>query len=307
MNIRLIAFDLDGTLLDDQKKIPGDNIAALRAAAAEDILIVPASGRIYPFMPEPVRTVLSARYFITTNGGSVYDAVKDEILYSAQIPLAKAIPVLDHMDSMDVLYDCYADDKRYTCASFAERANDYFTGPLMNYMLHTYILRTMQRTDDLRSFIVNGGIAKVYTVFASTDKSKGVKGLSAFIVERDRPLQKMQMYFRDPDERLRQLQILPQLFPDLAVSTSLPNNIEINSAEATKGQALAALCGRLGIDRSEVIAFGDGLNDLDMLQFAGLPVAMGNADPLIKEHSAFITCSNNDAGIAEALRHFKII
>ncbi len=279
MNIRLIAFDLDGTLLDDQKKIPEDNIAALRAAAAEGILIVPASGRIYPFMPEPVRTVLSARYFITTNGGSVYDAVNDEILYSAQIPLDQAIRVLDHMDSLDVLYDCYADDKRYTCASFAERADDYFTGPLMNYMLHTYILRTMQRTDDLRGFII----------------------------ERGGPLQKMQMYFRDPDERLRQLQILPQLFPYLVVSTSLPNNIEINSAEATKGQALSALCDRLRIDRSEVIVFGDGLNDLDMLQFAGLPVAMGNADPLIKEHSAFITCSNNDAGIAKALRHFKII
>lgn len=279
MNIRLIAFDLDGTLLDDQKNIPEDNIAALRAAAAEGILIVPASGRIYPFMPEPVRTVLSARYFITTNGGSVYDAANDEILYSAQIPLDQAIRVLDHMDSLDVLYDCYADNKRYTCASFAERADDYFTGPLMNYMLHTYILRTMQRTDDLRGFII----------------------------ERGGPLQKMQMYFRDPAERLRQLQILPQLFPYLAVSTSLPNNIEINSAEATKGQALSALCDRLRIDRSEVIVFGDGLNDLDMLQFAGLPVAMGNADPLIKEHSAFITCSNNDAGIAKALRHFKII
>ena len=279
MNIRLIAFDLDGTLLDDQKNIPEDNIAALRAAAAEGILIVPASGRIYPFMPEPVRTVLSARYFITTNGGSVYDAVNDEILYSAQIPLDQAIRVLDHMDSLDVLYDCYADNKRYTCASFAERADDYFTGPLMNYMLHTYILRTMQRTDDLRGFII----------------------------ERGGPLQKMQMYFRNPAERLRQLQILPQLFPYLAVSTSLPNNIEINSAEATKGQALSALCDRLRIDRSEVIVFGDGLNDLDMLQFAGLPVAMGNADPLIKEHSGFITCSNNDAGIAKALRHFKII
>ena len=227
-------------------------------------------------MPEPVRTVLSARYFITTNGGSVYDAANDEILYSAQIPLDQAIRVLDHMD---LLYDCYADNKRYTCASFAERADDYFTGPLMNYMLHTYILRTMQRTDDLRGFII----------------------------ERGGPLQKMQMYFRDPAERLRQLQILPQLFPYLAVSTSLPNNIEINSAEATKGQALSALCSRLRIDRSEVIVFGDGLNDLDMLKFAGLPVAMGNADPLIKEHSAFITCSNNDAGIAKALRHFKII
>jgi len=101
--------------------------------------------------------------------------------------------------------------------------------------------------------------------------------------------------------------MLPQLFPNLAVSTSLPNNIEINSAEATKGKALAALCSRLGIDSSEVIAFGDGLNDLDMLQFAGLSVAMGNADPLIRQNAMYVTCSNNESGVGKALRHFGII
>ncbi len=163
MNIRLIAFDLDGTLLDDSKNIPEDNISALCAAACKGILIVPASGRIYPFMPEPVRTRLSARYFITTNGGSVYDATEDEVLYSAQIPLDQAIPILDHMDSLDVLYDCYADDKRYTCTFFSEKADSYFTSPLMNSMLHSYILKTMQETDDLRTFITerNGPLQKM--------------------------------------------------------------------------------------------------------------------------------------------------
>ncbi len=279
MDIRLIAFDLDGTLLDDRKDIPADNISALNAAAEKNILIVPASGRIYRFMPEPVRTQLAARYFITTNGGEVYDAGEDEVLCSAQIPLARALQVFDHMQTLDVLYDCYTDNMRHTEASFAEKADDYFTEPLMNAMLHTYILRTRQDTADLR----------------------------AFLTARNGPVQKMQMYFQDPEERLRQLRILPQLFPDLVISTSLPNNIEINSAEATKGQALAALCRRLGLYPSEVMAFGDGLNDLDMMQFAGISVAMENADPLIKENASYVTASNNDAGIARALEHYGII
>ena len=279
MDIKLIAFDLDGTLLDDRKEIPPENISAVLSAAAKGILIVPASGRIYRFMPEPVRTQLSARYFITANGGEVYDAQEAAVIYSAQIPLPLALRVFDHMDTIDVLRDCYADNTRYTDASFVTRADDYFSDPLMNSMLHSYILKTRQDKADLR----------------------------AFVTGRNGPLQKLQMYFRDPDERLRQLRILPGLFPDLVFSTSLPNNIEINSAAATKGQALAALCRRLGIDRSEVISFGDGLNDLDMLQFAGLSVAMGNADALIKENAGYVTSSNNEAGIAKALAYYNIV
>ena len=279
MDIRLIAFDLDGTLLDDCKNIPGENVSAILSAAEKGIFIVPASGRIYRFMPEPVRTQLSARYFITTNGGEVFDADNDEVIYSAQIPLARALEVFDHMDTLDVLRDCYADNMRYTEPSFEAKADDYFTDPLMNAMLHSYILKTRQVTDDIR----------------------------AFVTERDGPLQKLQMYFRDPEERIRQLHLLPRLFPDLVFSTSLPNNIEINSADATKGQALSALCRKLGIESSEVMAFGDGLNDLDMLQFAGLSVAMDNADPLIKENAVYVTASNNEAGLSKALEHYGIV
>ncbi len=279
MDIKLIAFDLDGTLLDDHKEIPEANVSALAAAAEKGILIVPASGRIYRYMPEPVRSLPSARYFITTNGGAVCDAQAGCVIYSAQIPLERALQVFDHMKALDVLYDCYADNTRYTERSFAAKADDYFTDPLMNAMLHSYILKTRQETDDLR----------------------------AFVTARNGPVQKMQMYFRDREERLRQLKLLPELFSDLAISTSLPNNIEINSSDATKGKALAALCKYLGIHREETMAFGDGLNDLDMMQFAGISVAMDNADPLIKESASYVTASNNEAGIAKALEHFNIV
>jgi hypothetical protein len=278
MSIKLLAFDLDGTLLDDSKAVPYENILALRAAAEKNILTVPASGRIFRFMPEPVRTQLSARYFITTNGGEVYDAVSDSVLYSAEIPLQRALDVLDHFDTVDGIYDCYADNAGYMSRAFMEKADDYFLDPVLNAMLHSYTLKTRTPVDDLRGFMTARGGS----------------------------LQKLQMFFRDPEERLHQLDFLPRLFPDLVISSSLANNIEVNSAEATKGQALAALCEKLGIDRAEVMAFGDGLNDLDMLQFAGVPIAMGNADPLIREKAAYITASNNEAGLAKALIHFGL-
>lgn len=278
MNIKLLAFDLDGTLLDDSKAIPAENVRALRTAADNNIITVPASGRIYRFMPEAVRSQLSARYFITANGGEVYDALSDSVLYSAEIPLHRALDVLDHFDTIDGIYDCYADNSGYMSRSFMEKADDYFLDPALNAMLHSYTLKTRTPVEDLRSFLI----------------------------ERGKSLQKLQMFFRDSEVRLHQLKILPELFPDLVISSSLANNIEINSAEATKGQALAALCAKLGIDRSAVMAFGDGLNDLDMLQFAGTSVAMGNADPLIRKTADYVTVSNNDAGLAKALSRFGL-
>ena len=77
MQYRLIAFDLDGTLLDGEKHIPPENLAALYAAAERGMHIVPATGRIYPGLPEELRKLPFLRWCITINGAYVYDAEED--------------------------------------------------------------------------------------------------------------------------------------------------------------------------------------------------------------------------------------
>ena len=101
--------------------------------------------------------------------------------------------------------------------------------------------------------------------------------------------------------RERQLREVPKRFPTLIASSSLRNNIEINSAEAGKGNALRRLCEALGIDCAESVAFGDGLNDAELLRAAGRGCAMANAVPPVKEAADVIVESNNDAGVGKEI------
>jgi len=124
------------------------------------------------------------------------------------------------------------------------------------------------------------------------------------IRERNRGIQKTQMFFRDMELRREMLTVLPQRFPDLNVTTSLVNNIEINSGDAHKGAALLELCRQLGIDPAATMAFGDGLNDITMLQTAAVGVAMGNAAQQVKDVADFITDTNDNDGVAKAVQNF---
>jgi Cof subfamily protein (haloacid dehalogenase superfamily) len=94
---------------------------------------------------------------------------------------------------------------------------------------------------------------------------------------------------------------------DIAFTLSAPFYLEANMIGVSKGDALARVCARLGIDAAEVIAFGDAENDVSMLAFAGRGVAMANASPALKAVADEVTASNNDDGIADALaRYFDL-
>ena len=86
----------------------------------------------------------------------------------------------------------------------------------------------------------------------------------------------------------------------------MPFNIEVNAQNATKGQALRALCDALGLDIRQTMAFGDDTNDLDLLRMAGLGVAMENANPAVKAAADVITGTNNAAGFAAAVERFVL-
>ena len=93
-------------------------------------------------------------------------------------------------------------------------------------------------------------------------------------------------------------------FPQYAISSSLPINIEINAPDATKGQALSFLTSYLKLKREDTIAFGDGTNDISMIRQAGLGVAMGNSAPEVLDAADEITDTNDQDGIAKVLMTF---
>ena len=272
MKVKLIAFDLDGTLLDDDKHLPAENLAALQAAKEAGILLVPATGRILKALPEELLSPGLFRYFIFANGAEVYDLEEQKALHRARISPDLAVRLCEYMDRLPVLYDCYRGERGYLTAWMYEAAPDFFeTEP--------HILKLVK---SLRL---------------------PVPELKENILAVNEPLEKLQMFFRpeNMDERERQLQEIPERFPELIASSSLRNNIEINSAHAGKGNALRRLCDALGIDCRESVAFGDGLNDADMLRAAGRGCALENAVPSLKESADVIVESNNDAGVGREI------
>ena len=272
MSRKLIAFDLDGTLLDDEKRIPPENLRALEAAAARGWVPVPATGRIVRGIPEPVKRLPGVRYFIVSNGAGVYDAAEDRLLYRGDVPVELALRCYEYMDTLPVIYDCYQNESGWMTRWMYENCEPYF--PTEPHMLEI-VKRLRVPVDDLKETLR----------------------------QRGEPLQKLQMFFKPEDlpERERQLRRIPELFPELVATTSVSNNIEINSVNAGKDKALLALAEHLGIRREDTVAFGDGTNDLAMLRAAGLGVAMANADPKVKAAADEITGSNNDAGVAQVV------
>ena len=272
MPVKLIAFDLDGTLFDDRKQLPQENIAALRAAGDAGILLVPATGRILQGLPDQLLQLGLFRYFIFANGASVYDLDTETQLFSACMPPELAVRICEHMDTLPVLYDCYRGEWGYMTQWMYEAAPDFFA-------LEPEILKLVRR---LR---------------------KPVPELKENIREVDVPLEKLQMYFRPEQmaERERQLLELPRLFPEIAATSSLKNNIEINSIKAGKGRALLELCAQLGIVPEDTVAFGDGLNDADMLEAAGYGAAMENAADAVKQKADAVIENNNDAGVGKEI------
>ena len=266
MNYKLIAFDLDGTLLRNDKSMTDRSLRALYAAHERGALIVPATGRIYKGVPAALRLQPFSRYFITINGALVYDAEKDEALCRAEIPNDLALRICGHMDTLDVIYDCYKDGWGFVSRSMYERAGEY---------------------------IADQGILELF--YRSRTP---VVDLKAYLRADGGSVQKLQMHFRDMRAKKKELESLPALFPETAVSSSVTSNIEINIREANKGDALLALCARLGIDPADTLAFGDGTNDLSLIRAAGLGVAMGNADFAVKAAADALCDDNEHDGLA---------
>ena len=275
MSIKLITFDLDGTFLADDKSIPEKNIQALKYAYEKGVYVVPATGRHFNALPESIRSLPYIRYFILINGARVYDAQEDRTLSTCYMPNSTALALFENARPLHCSFDCYVDDRGYMDLALFNRLEEFITDPY--YLAYVRSVRNP------------------------------VEDLSAFVIERGCDIQKVQYYFNPQylHERSEQLETLPVKFPGVRATSSVPGNIEINAADAGKGPALETLCSLLGFGVEDTIAFGDGTNDIDILQTAGMGISPSNAVPEVLEIADMITSSNNDAGVAEAI--FKLL
>lgn len=268
MDIRLIALDLDETLLDSQKRLSPVNRKALEKCMEQGIEIVPCTGRIWAGIPGFIRELPGIHYAITTNGAVIEDLVNRRVLDERKLSWQQAVEILEMGRELHTMYDVYEGGQGYGEARFMECMADYGIPPLVQEMIRT-------------------------TRVIVPDIIEKVKELRL-------PAEKVNYFFGDSGKRARARELL-NARGDVFVSSSFPYNLEINAPGATKGEALLRLGEYLGLKREQLMAFGDGENDMTMIRMAGVGVAMANAMESLREAADYVTKTNDEDGVAAAI------
>lgn len=271
MDIRLIALDMDGTLLNDQKELSPGNRAALESCICHGIAIVPATGRPSAGLPAELRTMAGVRYAILTNGARVEDLQEKKIISQELIHWELAYEILEMLSHYPVAYDPYINGRGKMEARFRNHLDQYGLSPAMQKL-----------------------------VLGSRDE---VEDELALVKAWKAPVEKINVFTTDQKLRMGLWEKLNQ-YQDLVVTSSLEYNLEINAVTATKGNALMQLAAHLGLEREQTMAMGDGSNDISMVASAGIGVAMANGMDIVKQNADYITLSNEEDGVAAAIQHF---
>ncbi|GLG91633.1 Cof-type HAD-IIB family hydrolase [Sellimonas catena] len=272
--IKMIGLDLDGTLLNSEKKVTKYSEEVLKEAIRQGVTVLVATGRPLSGVPEFMREFPGMRYILTANGARIYDRKDGEkLLFSHLLSNEDASRVLDIFEEYDTLRDVYYDGVGYANRAAIEQVEKYYPEPGMR----EYIRKTRKRVDNVREKMkeFSFGMDKIQAVFADLDERK---------------------------EAMRRLKETT----NLAVTGALVNNVEVNAAGVNKGNGLLELGKLLGITKDEIMACGDGLNDLVMLQTVGFGVAMANGHEEVKKHADYITLTNEENGVAKAIEKFVL-
>ena len=279
-DIKIISLDLDGTLLDSQKRLSDGNRAALEEAAAKGVHIVPTTGRFFGMMPQSIRDLPFVRYAITINGAQVYDRETGTAIVREEIPLDMALDIMRLLDGYDVIYDCYRSNWGWMTESLQNKAEDYATDAHYVKMVREFRNPVPELKAYLESTASEGDVQKVMLFARNTSGSEAVtKAITEAVRER---------------------------FPQIKATSSTWNNLELNIATAHKGNSLRRFAEHLGYALDNCMALGDGTNDLSMIEAAGLGVAMSNAHPLVLAAADHVTASNDEDGVAKAIRDFAL-
>lgn len=269
----LIAFDLDGTILDSRKQISQYCIAVLEQCIRQGIWVVPATGRTVDGLSSQLLNISGIKYAITTNGAVVADLESGAALKNCFLPKETALEILRRLEQYHVMYDPYIKARGISQARFMNHLGEYG--------VKGEIERLVRSTRDV------------------------VENIIQFVEATDDGVEKINVFLADVSDREKIRRALSDI-PGIVISSSLENNMEINARGATKGEALGWLADYLGVAQEETMAFGDGENDVTMLKAAGTGIAMANGVKAVLEAADETTLTNDEDGVAKAIERLVL-
>ena len=267
--IYLVAVDMDGTLLHNDKSISDYTINVLRKIVEKGILLVPASGRPLNGMKAAVlNNVKGIKYAICSNGAMLMDVQKEKSISETGIPIEKALEALTYLEQFPVAVYVHTDRGTFRAEGWEK------TGLSEKY---PYIRFSEGTVKNLGEFLRTSGV--------------NVMKMGAYILT---------------DELAQKLLEKGSLIPGIVFLRTGDGIIELNSIHASKGNALCTLCKKLGISMENVLAIGDNENDISMLQAAGISAAMENAEDDVKQAAKFVAGHNEEDGAAHFLEEWVL-
>lgn len=269
MEFKCIALDLDRTTLNAQSRLSDGNRTALEHAASRGIHIVIASGRPLTSLPEDVLSVSGVEYAITSNGAAVYHLPSRTRLAHYTLPPDTVETILRFVSHTPCALETFVDGQAYAGADFLRDPVSFGAPPSSV----AYFQRTRTPVEDLPAFL---------RIHAHQLDSLDLI-LPAGIAYSD----------------LR-CKLQPQL-PDCYITSSVPHLLELSHKNAGKHTGVQVVAKALGISPGQIIAFGDGDNDADMLRCVGCGVAVANASPACLAAAHRMTGHHDADGVAEAI------
>lgn len=270
-DIRLIALDMDGTLLgSDHSTIPRRNVDALRAAARRGVKIAIASGRSWSLIREYAGELGCVDFGITANGAYTLDAATLQPMASFPMDPGQCVDIIHILRRWGLAYELYIG------------ADNYMDGPV----------------EEVKELILSQRFLEMFRRNTTVVPDVAAAAISA------QP-GKFDIFYVPPEARSQVQDEIAATGP-LAFTGALGSNMELNAHDVHKGRALAALAGRLGLSPAQVMAFGDADNDLEMLEYAHWSFAMENAMAQAKAAARFQTGRNDEGGVGMAVEEYVL-
>lgn len=271
MDYKLIALDMDGTVLSPDTTITPDTAESINQALDAGIQVVFCSGRCAEEIRPYIEPFPKMRYAICENGCYVLDLKTGEYIDYRGLERWLTDRIMEEAKRHDVLIQMATGGKYYM--------QDWTLNRLSEFRLEKYS-GLLQETG-----VFIHDLVKYYETF-------------------DAPISKINFYCTNMKERSEIIDSLQAENLPLSYVSGLQDNIEMISSTAGKGVGLTALCKYLQLSREQVMAVGDNDNDISMLEAAGLAVAMGNAVPELKAVADVMTEDNAHDGVAAAIRKY---
>lgn len=286
---KLIAIDLDGTLLNSYGIITENTKKIIKKVEEQGVNIILASGRPIDSIQAIANEIESKKYFIAGNGAIVYDLEKDEIIYENCLKKQKVLEIIKICEENSIGYSIYTEKEILTTA--------------LKYNVLYYHKENLKKSEDKKTKI---SIIQNMEEYIKNDNTS--RYLKITVCDEDK------IVFDSIIRKLRNLKDIEVLDVSHMARKTIKQGTEeiaveyyyteISRKNVDKWNAIEFLAKKLEIDSKDIMAIGDNINDKQMIENAGLGVAMGQSTPVITNVANEVTSSNNEEGVAKILRKY---